>query len=137
MTAEISRVLTEAGLGQSTVVGIGGDQLIGSDFVDLLLEFERDEDTKVSVIFGEVGGTYEEQLAEKIQKGEIKKPVVCLIAGQFAETLPEDSVLGHAGAIINKGRGSAKSKIKALKSAGAHIAQSPEEIAEIIKKILK
>jgi len=137
MTAEISRVLTEAGLGQSTVVGIGGDQLIGCDFSDILLEFEKDPDTEVTVIFGEVGGTYEEQLAEKIKKGEIKKPVIALIAGQFTETLPEDSVLGHAGAIINKGRGSAQSKIRALKSAGTFIAETPEEIPDIIKKILK
>jgi len=137
MTAEISRILTEAGLGQSTVVGIGGDQLIGSDFSDILLEFEKDEETKAVVIFGEVGGTYEEQLAEKIKNGQIKKPVVCLIAGRFAETLPEDSVLGHAGAIINKGRGSAESKIKALKNAGALIAENPEEIPELINSKVK
>lgn len=137
MTAEISKVLTEAGLGQSTVIGIGGDQLIGSDFSDIAMEFENDPETKAIVIFGEVGGTYEEELAENIRIGKIKKPVVALIAGKFAETLPEDSVLGHAGAIVNKGKGSASSKIEALKNAGAHIAGSPEEIPLIIKKILK
>jgi len=136
MTAEISRVLTENGLGQSTVIGIGGDQLIGSDFSDIVLEFENDPETKAVVIFGEVGGTYEEKLAENIKLGKIKKPVVCLIAGQFAETLPEDSVLGHAGAIVNKGQGSALSKINALQDAGAYIAETPEEIPEIVEKFL-
>ncbi|MBI1984862.1 MAG: succinate--CoA ligase subunit alpha, partial [Candidatus Wildermuthbacteria bacterium] len=98
MTAEISRILSEAGLGQSTVVGIGGDLLIGSDFYDIALEFEHDGQTKAVVIFGEVGGTYEEKLAEAVLQGKITKPVIALIAGRFAETLPQDTVLGHAGA---------------------------------------
>lgn len=136
MTAEISKVLTEAGLGQSTVIGIGGDQLIGSDFSDILLEFEKDDATKAIVVFGEVGGTYEEGLAENIKIGKIKKPIVALIAGKFAETLPEDSVLGHAGAIVNKGQGSALSKINALKKDGALIADTPEDIPELVKKFL-
>jgi succinyl-CoA synthetase alpha subunit len=134
MTAELSRILTSAGLGQSTVIGIGGDMLIGSDFLDIALDFEKDEQTKVIVIFGEVGGVYEEKLAQAMEKGIIKKPVVALIAGQFSEQLPKDTVLGHAGAIVSKGKGSAESKVKALKKAGALIASTPEEIPSLIKE---
>lgn len=136
MTAEISKILTEAGLGQSTVVGIGGDLLIGSDFLDLALEFEKDRQTKALVIFGEVGGTYEEKLAEAITKRQITKPVIALIAGRFSEKLPQDTVLGHAGAIVSKGKGSAQSKIRALKKAGALIANTPEEIPQLVRKVL-
>ncbi|MBI2644423.1 MAG: succinate--CoA ligase subunit alpha [Candidatus Wildermuthbacteria bacterium] len=136
MTAELSRILTEQGLGQSTIIGIGGDLLIGSDFVDLALEFEKDAETKAIAIFGEIGGTYEEQLAEAISAGKITKPVVALIAGRFAEQLPQDTVLGHAGAIVSKGRGSARSKIEALTKAGALVANTPEEIPSLIKKVL-
>ncbi|MCP6719493.1 MAG: succinate--CoA ligase subunit alpha, partial [Patescibacteria group bacterium] len=119
MTAEISRILTDAGLGQSTVIGIGGDSLVGSDFLDIALEFEKDEQTKVLVIFGEIGGVYEEKLANAIKEGTIKKPLVALIAGGFSKNLPKDTVLGHAGAIVSKGQGSAVSKVKALKKARA------------------
>ena len=100
MTAEISNTLTNAGIGQSTVVGLGGDVLIGSDFVDITLQFEHDPDTKIIVIFGEVGGAYEEKLASAIKNKIITKPVITLIAGRFAENLPQDTVLGHAGAIV-------------------------------------
>ncbi len=136
MTAEISQTITKAGLGESTVVGIGGDVLIGSDFVDIARLFEADPQTKVMVIFGEVGGTYEERLAEAMKRKEITKPIVALIAGKFAETLPQDTVLGHAGAIVAKGRGSANSKIKLLKDAGALIAETVEDIPILIKKII-
>ena len=136
MTAEISRILSEANLGQSTVVGIGGDLLIGADFLDIARLFEKDEDTKAVVIFGEVGGTYEEQLAAAMESGTITKPVVALIAGQFSEKLPQDTVLGHAGAIVSKGRGSAASKIAALKKAGALIANTPEDIPTLLRTIL-
>ena len=137
MTAEISKILTEAKIGQSTVIGIGGDLLIGSDFVQIIKEFEKDPQTKAVVIFGEVGGTYEEKLAEKIKSKEIKKPVIALIAGKFAETLPQDTILGHAGAIVSRGRGSAISKMKALKEAGALIAETPEDIPILVKQVLK
>lgn len=136
MTAEISRILTEAEIGQSTVLGIGGDMLIGSDFLDIALEFEKDSQTKALVVFGEVGGTYEEKLAEAIEKRVVTKPVVALIAGRFAETLPQDTVLGHAGAIVNKGRGSASSKIEAVRNAGALIAETPEDIPSLLTRIL-
>lgn len=137
MTAEISQTLTKAGLGQSAVVGIGGDVLIGSDFVDIALQFEQNLDTKVIVVFGEVGGTYEEQLAAAIKDGRITKPVVALIAGKFAESLPQDTVLGHAGAIVNRGRGTASGKIKALQEAGALIAEIVDDLPALIKKVLQ
>ena len=136
MTAEISNTLTVAGIGQSTVVGLGGDVLIGSDFVDIALQFEKDPNTKIIVIFGEVGGTYEEKLAEAIKNKQITKPVIALIAGKFAENLPQDTVLGHAGAIVNKGQGTANGKIKALKQAGALIAENVEDIPKLIRKII-
>lgn len=137
MTAELSRILTEAKLGQSTVVGIGGDVLAGSDFLDIALEFEKDEQTKALVIFGEVGGVYEEKLAQAIERGIITKPVVALVAGRFTETLPQETALGHAGAIVNKGKGSARSKIDALQKAGALIANTPEEIPQLVKQSIK
>ncbi|MDO8470447.1 MAG: succinate--CoA ligase subunit alpha [bacterium] len=136
MTAELSRILTEAGIGQSTVVGIGGDLLIGYTFEDAGLAFEQDPETKAIVIFGEVGGTYEECFAKAMGEGRIRKPVVALIAGQFSEQLPQDTVLGHAGAIVTKGRGSAASKIDALRKAGALIANTPEEIPILLKPFL-
>jgi succinyl-CoA synthetase alpha subunit len=135
MTAEISRMLTEEGFGQSTVIGIGGDPLIGSDFRDIALLFEGDPDTKVIVVFGEVGGTYEDQLAVAIAAGEITKPVIALIAGVFAESLPWGTALGHAGAIIEGDQGKASAKIAALKTAGAHIATTPEDIVDILDKL--
>lgn len=137
MTAELSRILTEAGLGQSTVVGIGGDVLIGSDFLDIALEFEKDEHTRALVIFGEVGGVYEEKLAEAMEQGIIKKPVIALIAGRFTEQLAQDTALGHAGAIVNKGKGSAASKISALTNAGALVANTPEDIPLLVKQALE
>jgi succinyl-CoA synthetase alpha subunit len=137
MTAEISRILTDTGIGQSTAIGIGGDILIGSTFADLAKLFEKDPQTKVIAIFGEIGGTYEEELAEAMLKKEITKPVVALIAGGFGKALPQGTVLGHAGAIVSQGKGSAESKVRSLKKAGAHIAKQPEDISKIIQKILK
>jgi len=89
MTAEISSILSRAGIGQSTVVGIGGDQIVGSDFVDILKLFKNDNETKAVVIFGEVGGTYEEQMAEYILREQFNKPVIAIIAGKFSEKLPK------------------------------------------------
>lgn len=134
MTAEIASILTRAGLGQSTVVGIGGDQIIGSDFCDILELFEKDDETKAIVIFGEIGGTYEEKAAAYICEGKCTKPVVAIIAGKFTSYLPKETVLGHAGAIVAKGRGSYASKVKALKSAGVFIAETLEEIPLLVKK---
>ncbi|MBI3420997.1 MAG: succinate--CoA ligase subunit alpha [Candidatus Sungbacteria bacterium] len=137
MTAEIAVVLGRAGWGQSTVVGIGGDYLIGSDFADVLALYNDDSETRAVVMFGEVGGTYEEQAAAYLRKTKFKKPVVALIAGRFADRLPEETVLGHAGAIVSRGRGSFASKKQALVKAGVHIAQSVEEIPILLKRVLK
>ncbi len=134
MTSEIASVLTRAGLGQSTAVGIGGDQIIGSDFVDILRMFREDKETKAVVLFGEVGGTYEEQAAEYIAREKFSKPVVAIIAGRFSLHLPPETVLGHAGAIVSGGRGGYESKIKSLKKAGVLLANTVEEIPELLKK---
>jgi succinyl-CoA synthetase alpha subunit len=136
MTSEISRVLSDAGLGQSTALGIGGDPLVGLDFLDTALLFECDPQTKALVIFGEVGGTYEERLAEGLSNGVVTKPTVALIAGVFAESLPMGTTLGHAGAIIEGERSKASSKIMRLKAAGAHVAETPEDIVDILKSLL-
>lgn len=136
MTAEIARLLTEHSIGQSTVIGIGGDPFIGADFRDIALLFEADPETKALVVFGEVGGTYEETLAQSLKTKEITKPVVALIAGIFAESLPWGTALGHAGAIIEGDRGKASTKIRALKEAGAHIADTPEDIVRILKELV-
>lgn len=136
MTAELSRILTDAGLGQSTAVGIGGDIMLGTTFLDCARLFQKDKETKALVIFGEVGGVYEEQLAEALRTKEITKPVVALIAGDFSKLLPRGTVLGHAGAIVTGQQGSAKSKIAALKKAGARISKSPEDIPRLVKKLL-
>ncbi len=135
MTAEIASILTRAGFGQSTVVGIGGDQIIGSDFCDILELFEKDSETKAVVMFGEIGGTYEEKAAEYIREGKYSKPAVAIIAGKFTSYLPKETVLGHAGAIVAKGRGSYASKVSALKRAGVLMAKTLEEIPILLKKV--
>jgi len=136
MTSEIALTLTKAGFGQSTAVGIGGDFLIGSDFSDLLKLFANDPETKAVVLFGEIGGTYEEQAAELIKNGGIRKPVIAFVAGKFSESLPEESILGHAGAIVSRGRGSYTSKINAFKKAGVLLASELEEVPLLLKSVL-
>jgi succinyl-CoA synthetase alpha subunit len=136
MSGEIGVVLSRARLGQSTIVGIGGDQIVGADFVDLLKLFESDKKTKAVVLFGEVGGTYEELAAEYIKKSRYPKPVVAVVAGSFTEKLPQGTVLGHAGAIVSKGRGSYYSKVREFKKAGVQLATTLEDIPRILKKLL-
>ncbi|HEY9582886.1 MAG TPA: CoA-binding protein [Candidatus Paceibacterota bacterium] len=136
MTSEIASILTKNSLGQSSVIGIGGDQIIGTDFKDLLELFERDERTKAVVMFGEVGGTYEELVADFIKSGGFTKPVVAVIAGMFTKYLPEGVVLGHAGAIVSRGRGGYDSKVVSLDQVGVKIANSIDEIPEILKKLI-
>lgn len=139
MASEVSWILTQSGFGQSTVIGIGGDILEGSTFADLLLEFEKDPQTKAMVLFGEIGGTYEEQAADLIRgkgeggRGKFTKPVVAFISGLFAESLPYGTKLGHAGAIIYGDKGSYRSKIDSLTSAGVKIAKTPDEIPDLLK----
>jgi succinyl-CoA synthetase alpha subunit len=132
MASEVSWILTKNGMGQSTVIGIGGDILVGSAFSDLMEEFEKDPQTESLVLFGEIGGTYEEEAAELIKSGGFTKKVVAFISGLFAETLPSGTKLGHAGAIVYGEKGSYKSKINALKEAGVKIAKTPDEIPSLL-----
>lgn len=134
MASEIGYILKKEGLGQSTVIGIGGDMIVGSNFVDLLELFDKDKETKAVVIFGEHGGTYEEEAAEFIKSKKFNKPVVAFISGLFAETLPQGQALGHAGAIIESGKGHREDKVKALESAGVSIAEIPDDLPKLIKK---
>ena len=136
MCAETALVLTQKGLGQSTVVGIGGDVLIGCDFVDILKMFEQDEETKAVVFFGEIGGTYEQQVAEAIKTKQFTKPLVAFISGQFAEKIGRSLALGHAGAIIYKGTDTAQSKKKVLKKAGVLVADYHYQIPDLVNMAL-
>ena len=133
LTAEITNLLTSAGLGQSAVLGVGGDPVVGLRFKDVLKLFEEDEHTKAIVIIGEIGGTMEEEAAEYIKK-YVSKPVVAFIAGRSA---PPEKKMGHAGAIITGGRGTAEGKIRALREAGVKVAESPWEVPALVKESLK
>ena len=137
MASEISYILKKEGLGQSTAIGIGGDMIVGANFVDLLELFEKDKETKGVVLFGEHGGTYEEEAAEFIKAKRFTKPVTAFISGLFAEMLPHDQALGHAGAIIEAGKGHRQDKVKALESAGVSIAEIPDDLPKLIKKSIK
>ncbi len=129
LTYEIVKAVTDSGLGESTVVGLGGDAIVGTSFLDLLKLFKSDRDTKTVVLVGEIGGTAEEEAAEYIRSGFGKK-VVAYITGRSA---PPGKRMGHAGAIISRGRGTAESKIKALEAAGVKVAEYPQDIPALIK----
>ena len=133
LTYEVVSQLTSLGIGQSTCVGIGGDALPGSTFVNILELFEEDQDTKAVVLIGEIGGTMEQEAAEFISH-KMTKPVVVFIAGS---TAPPGKRMGHAGAIITGSAGKASEKIKALSQAGATIAPNPAEVGLTTKKVLE
>jgi succinyl-CoA synthetase alpha subunit len=133
LTYEAVYHLTQAKIGQTTCVGIGGDPLIGTSFVDCLEAFAKDPDTKAIVMIGEIGGT-DEQEAARFVKERIKVPVVGFIAGQ---TAPPGRRMGHAGAIISGGSGTAAEKMQAFEESGIEVAKRPIEIAELIGKALK
>ena len=133
LSYETAKVLTENGLGQSTVVGVGGGPVWGFTHRDALEMFRADSATDAVVLLGEIGGYIEEDAAEYISTG-FPKPVVALVVGRAA---PPGQKMGHAGAIIEEGRGSAQDKIDALKRAGAIVAHSPKEIASIMRNELK
>ncbi|MEE9307522.1 MAG: succinate--CoA ligase subunit alpha [Spirochaetia bacterium] len=132
LTYEVVYNLTLKDLGQSTCIGIGGDPVIGSGYIDLLEMFEKDPETRGVVIIGEIGGEDEEQAAEYI-KSCINKPVVAFISGR---TAPQGKRMGHAGAIISGGKGTAEAKVKAFQQAGVPVADRPDQIPELMKEKL-
>lgn len=137
MTNEISWMLRRENLGQSTSVAIGGDYLIGLNYADLLLKFERDPETKGVIIFGEVGGGYEFGIVDIIKDGLFTKPLAIFIGGRFGKNFPEGVPIGHAGALIERGRGSVEEKEAMLKSVGVLIAEKYEDLPKLIKNACK
>jgi succinyl-CoA synthetase alpha subunit len=132
LTYEAVGQLTALGLGQSTAIGIGGDPIIGTTHTDALQMFENDDETDAIVMIGEIGGTAEEEAAE-FAKDNITKPIVAFIAGQ---TAPPGRRMGHAGAIISGGKGTAAEKMQALRSAGIRVVESPAEIGAAVADVL-
>ena len=133
LTYEVVDQLTRAGLGQSTCIGIGGDSIIGTSFIDHLRKFKDDPETKGVVIIGEIGGSAEEEAAEYVRR-EFRKPVLAFIAGQ---TAPPDKRMGHAGAIISGGKGKAEDKIKALESAGITVVRNLGKFGDVAVAVMK
>jgi succinyl-CoA synthetase alpha subunit len=132
LTYQVVDYLTRAGIGQSTCIGIGGDPIIGTNFLDVLEGFEADAETDAVVMIGEIGGT-DEQEAARFIKTSMKKPVVGFIAGR---TAPAGKRMGHAGAIISGGSGTAQEKIEALAAAGVPVAPVPSEISDLLRRAL-
>jgi len=133
LTYEAVGQLTNHGLGQSTAIGIGGDPIIGSTFTDLLELFSKDPDTDAVVLIGEIGGTAEEEAAHWVQATKFDKPVVAFVAGR---TAPPGRRMGHAGAIVSGGQGTAEQKIETLREAGITVCDSPATIGEQVAEVL-
>ena len=134
LTYEIAAGLTKAGLGQSTCLGLGGDPVVGLNFIDVLEMFKKDEKTEAVVLIGEIGGNLEELAAKYIKETNYPKPVVAFIAGK---TAPPGKRMGHAGAIIMGRAGTAQSKIEAFRKAGVAVAEKPGEVAKLVMEKLK
>ncbi|MFP3017509.1 MAG: succinate--CoA ligase subunit alpha [Candidatus Tisiphia sp.] len=134
LTYEAVAQTTAVGLGQSTCIGIGGDPVNSTDFVDCIEMFLQDDETESIIMIGEIGGDAEEKAAELIKSSKIKKPIVTFIAGV---TAPEGKRMGHAGAIISNGQGSAEDKLEALQSAGVTITRSPADIGKTMFELLE
>lgn len=133
LTYEGVSQLTNRGLGQSTCIGIGGDPIVGTDFIDALQMFNADPDTQAVVMIGEIGGTAEEEASNFIEQ-HVKKPVIGFVAGQ---TAPPGRRMGHAGAIISGGKGTAAEKMAAMRKAGLHVVTSPADIGQAVADALK
>jgi succinyl-CoA synthetase alpha subunit len=132
LTYQIVNELTQRGIGQTTAVGIGGDPIIGTDFIEILKKFEADPETECAVMIGEIGGNAEQLAAEYVQR-EMSTPVVAYIAGF---TAPEGKTMGHAGAIVSGGDSTAQAKSDALRQAGIRAATNPSEVAELVAEAL-
>jgi succinyl-CoA synthetase alpha subunit len=132
LTYQIVNELTQRGIGQSTAVGIGGDPIIGTDFIEILRKFDADPETECAVMIGEIGGNAEQLAAEYVQR-EMSTPVVAYIAGF---TAPEGKTMGHAGAIVSGGDSTAQAKSDALRRAGIRAATNPSEVAELVAEVL-
>ncbi|WP_461463054.1 succinate--CoA ligase subunit alpha [Methanobrevibacter sp.] len=130
LTYEVASQLTRSGIGQSSSVGIGGDPVTGTDFIDILRRYEEDDETDAIVLIGEIGGNAEENAAEFI-KDNVSKPVVSYIAGR---TAPPGKRMGHAGAIIDGESGTAKTKTETFEKCGVHVARKPSELVDLLKK---
>jgi succinyl-CoA synthetase alpha subunit len=133
-SATVPYTIKEAGLGMSTVVHIGTEPVLGQSFADILPLFQADPETHAVAIFGEIGGTNEEEAAEAVRRKEFTKPLVIYVAGAWA---PAGMRFSHASSIVERGKGSAQDKVKNLKDAGIHVVDRPDEIAPTLKKLLK
>ncbi len=133
ITSAISYYIAREGIGLSTIVHIGGDSVVGLPHPEIVKRFEADPQTKLIVLFGEIGGTQEERVAEMIKSGEVKKPVIAYIGGKGAK---EGTRFSHAGAIVEGKRGSYESKVSALKDAGAYVVENFMEIPEVVKRVI-
>jgi succinyl-CoA synthetase alpha subunit len=132
LTYEAVAQLTQLGIGQSTCIGIGGDPIVGTSFLDALELFEADAETRAVVLIGEIGGSAEEDAAEFVRR-HVRKPVVAFIAGQ---TAPPGRRMGHAGAIVSGGRGTAAEKMRVLAEAGIRVVPTPAEIGSTVREVL-
>ena len=136
MTTEVANLLTANGIGQSTCIGIGGDPVVGSNFLDLIPLFENDPETKVVVLFSEPGGVIEEKLSELVMAEKYQTPIIAFIAGRFVDDMPGVR-FGHAATIVEGDRGTTKSKISMFNKAGIRVAESFSDIVRIAKEYVK